>query len=87
MRKVIINVTQRDIDKGIPKNPCACPIHRAVSRRFRGQEICVEVNVILVGATIVQTPLEAFSFMGRFDRSGGIVVKPFKFAIEVPDDL
>jgi hypothetical protein len=88
MKKVIVYVTQKDIEKGRPNRPRSCPIYRAVSRRVVDRDVYVSSYTIRIGGHIVVLPIKASNFINLFDyRRTSSVVKPFKFAIEVPDDL
>lgn len=86
-----IDVTQRDINRGIPYDNCNCPIALAIRRvgKFKENDVSVEENVVEIGtyAGILFTepearyalPKRAQTFVARFDNEEP--VKPFSFVL------
>jgi hypothetical protein len=77
MRKVIIKVTQQDIDRGIKGDCEKCPIGLAVQRCLTGMNLRKFYNS--TEAQEQPLPPIATEFMRKFD--AGEVVTPFEFAI------
>lgn len=87
----IIEVTERDILRGIRRDSTSCPIAQAVQRQLDKIDICeVSDNLYLVvdpqiGRTVeVALPQEAFDFIEDFDK--GADVGPRRFIVEVPPE-
>lgn len=84
-RKIRVNVTRRDIEKGRPGRFDACPIARAVRRHDGLQEAFVgqtHINVVRP-SRVVELPPEARVFVLAFDH--GYLSPPFTFSLEVPE--
>lgn len=86
---VTIDVTRDDIDQGVRTDCMQCPVARAI-RRALGLDYDVSVgpsDMDLGQHTYlsVLTPAHAAAFMGHFD--AGHPVAPFRFELNVPDDL
>lgn len=88
---VTIEVTQDDIDKGEPGNPCACPIWWALHRAFPALPMFVGTAVIRCdhagshAPVFARLPQSARDFIARLDTAHS--VEPFSFDLDVPDDL
>jgi hypothetical protein len=89
---VHINVTQRDIERGIPGKSSSCPIARAVKRtRWGRSKLTVTVGRFTVravslgawGASAYKLPEDAQNFVSEFDRARD--VEPFSFTLEVSE--
>ena len=75
-----ITVTQNNIDNGVPKNSCKCPIARALKQIFPGEDIEVKRSSIYIGKSIhYAMPLKACYFIVDFDE--GREVYPFEFEV------
>ena len=93
--KVLIQVTQDDIDKGAPECVSACPIALAVERAVGPcDELYVtpgairyrQENVVWVAST----PMQAAGFIGTFDNQkdmARIGQKPMPFSFEVDFEI
>lgn len=84
----IIDVTQEDIDAGLPKDPCQCPIALALYRaldktvnKYLFEVTNMSIRHIDEWGNVTQAwlPMSAFNFINRFDE--GKEVKPFTFEI------
>lgn len=83
-KKIRVNVTQRDIERGTPERSDICPIARA-ARRHEGlrEAFVAQTHVELVWPSrVVELPPEARVFILAFDK--GHPVAPFSFDLEVP---
>lgn len=80
-----IEVTQEDIERGVPLNSCFCPIAFASSRAFHCQHSLVSQDyfrVLGVGKNgRIMLPQPAIDFIAAFD--AGKPVEPFSFEVEV----
>ncbi len=80
-----VNVTQGDINKGVPSSECLCPIALAANRAVRQAGLgarLVRVNrvkLMISRAAPKSLPPEARRFIDEFDYYGGRWVKPFGF--------
>jgi hypothetical protein len=93
MKKIYVNVTQKDITHGRKGDRQSCPIARAVRRHFDPTKIEVSISslTIIVWSVDgsydiiwdVKTPDVAEEFIHNFD--SGKLVSPFKFTVEVPE--
>lgn len=88
MKTIHIEVTQDDINRGIPKNACRCPIALAV-RRTTGVECAVRPcgsylhqNGSGIDVVSFALPDIASRFIKMFDEYGS--VQPFSFDISIP---
>jgi len=83
--KVLIEVTQEDIEKGQRGMFLFCPISLAM-QRLGIEDPMVMGSVIHVGESegegFIPTPAEAKTFVEEFDR--GATVEPFSFEIDLP---
>ena len=83
-RKVIVCVTQQDIDKGVKHNHSYCPIGRALRRRAN-IPICVGAYITTLhkgtpGPIDLSMPEAATQFVHDFDT--GLPVKPSRFVLK-----
>jgi hypothetical protein len=93
--RVKIEVTETDIQRGIPENECRCPIARAFRRVFSNpQKMMLEVTPALIRYISKQEfgkgdwyrsklPEKAVVFIKLFDLH--MKVKPFSFCLNLPD--
>lgn len=83
-----IQVTQTDIDNGIPVNSCLCPIALAIARQTTLQNVEVDSYghrraFIDVGdSKAFPLPDICVGFMEKFDNEQK--VKPFSFELDIP---
>lgn len=81
-RKMIIDVTQTDIDSGTRRSIASCPLARALTRAFGrpvgAEDVVIDFNK---GWRIASLPKRAIAFRNNFD--AGRPVMPFEFEIEV----
>ena len=78
-----IAVTQEDIDGGVHKSHCECPIARAIARTVHRKAI-VLANVAFIGEPLevpAFLPPAAQEFVQRFDSF--LTVEPFAFSLSV----
>lgn len=86
-----INVTQKDIDEGIPKNCYDCPVARAIRKALKPDLVAVRERFIHLhlrvegspGSTSKQafiTPPAVRAFIDAFDEEQP--VQPFTFELE-----
>ncbi len=88
---VTINVTQEDINGGIPKSCLYCPIAIAVKKKLKSEFICsVGISLSIrdkeTGKYLYQTDMfnhETSLFVKNFDVE--YPVKPFNFKIFIPE--
>lgn len=87
---VTIEVTQDDIDAGIPKDPAMCPIAVAVRRQFQPTTCIVGFTTITLhmgkGRFTADLPKEAERFVYRYDDMHlypDFDPKPFTFTTEL----
>lgn len=81
-RRIRVNVTQRDIERGVQNSGGRCPVARAMRRHrpFRFASVNgLEAYVPWGGKYTL--PLEVQEFVGAFD--DGDPVEPFTFDLEV----
>lgn len=76
-----INVTLRDIKKGIKHQSSHCPIARAI-KRLTDIRLCVCQEWISFDGIRIPTPQKASDFISNYDL--GQPVKPFKFKLDIP---
>jgi len=78
-----INVTQNDIDNGIPQNPWSCPIANAIKReaikREQNANVSVGTGRIKIDGRRWRTTKVMIKFIKDFDN--GKIVKPHCFKI------
>ena len=80
-KKIIVNVTARDIKKGCKADGENCPIYRA-AKRLKGLTVSwVYPSRIQFTTATVMLPNSAVNFIKDFDV--GKAVSPLKFTIEV----
>lgn len=86
---MLIRVTKNDIQRGIPGDPCSCPVARAIKRTFHWRYVGVDHESISRRGTMwgaewihqFDTPGIARRFIRKFDVKDK--VKPFKFTLPV----
>lgn len=95
--KITVNVTQADIDAGMPGFGCDCPVALAVHRALPhlpgayvysyGVATSAHLEADPFGSVDVfaDLPRAARDFITRFD--GSEQVEPFSFELELPDEL
>ena len=90
---VDIEVTQDDIDKGIPKSACDCPIALAVARAAKGCQVSVGNTSVAFSRSYstlhVLLPEAPRAFINAFD-TGALpqaLLFPFTFQIDVSDSF
>ena len=73
-----IQVTQEDIDNGLPRRIDFCPVALAVRRAFpKNEQVYVGGDRILIGGRRYHSPSVVFDFISLFDsQAGGL---PFEF--------
>lgn len=86
-----IEVTQHDINSGIPRQGCACPIYWAIERAlinlgysFNGLMVASLSFTIKHSHPILSNyplPIKAVTFIHQFDNDE--FVQPFNFTIEI----
>lgn len=81
MASIKFNVTQEDIQKGIKRNPCYCPIALAVKRRIPDARVFVSDRILLDGIWVMVAGPQAESFIHNFDQTGE--GEPFTFDAEL----
>lgn len=74
-----IQVTQQDIDNGLPKDSRACALALALKRHDPRFISCLMFNACTVRG-IIKLPEKASNFVSRFDC--GLSVQPFEFELE-----
>lgn len=83
-RVVTVNVTQRDIERGVPRSSCQCPIARAMRRKIDTDlRVGSEIWWFPDQAESEDLPNNVTTWIRTFD--AGLPVKPFKFKLEVPE--
>lgn len=92
-KTITVNVTERDIQYGVPRDVFSCPIARSLRRHKEFKDLTFEVSkrlVTLAGyhpywsdprGMIARQPEVARKFIERFDL--GEPVEPFTFKLEV----
>lgn len=81
--RMIVEVTQEDIDNGQRAVPSACPIARAIRKNFMGATVN-RTNVKLDGwGKSTELPQIAKNFVNDFDN--GKPVRPFDFELDLGD--
>ena len=98
MRKITVNVTQNDIDHGIPEDDCECPIAQAIRRALPDNGI-IEVDIrdvgehaghasveLVLGKFLRQfrLPEQCAEFIALFDAQC-FAVAPFSFELEIDE--
>ena len=80
-----VTVTQDDIDRGVPRMPCRCPIARALRRLFPTAQVYLAFwskTGVLGEDPLRSLPIEARTFIRDFDRSGKRS-GPFTFELDL----
>lgn len=78
---ITINVTQEDIDAGLPIKCIQCPIALAAKRVF-GHEVSVAATYIHdIKSGYYDLPRAAVDFVAAFDK--GRTVTPFSFEVQL----
>lgn len=75
---MLIEVTQRDIDKGVRADFSFCPIARAIKRKTH-KVVTVTRFLCTIGVKEYCLPIKVEKFIGYFD--SGYEVRPFSFEI------
>jgi hypothetical protein len=75
-----IQVTEDDIEQGVPFDPCRCPVALAIKRATRRRHIIVGESALEIGRLRYHTPHELRRFIEGFDL--GRTVSPFSFDIK-----
>jgi hypothetical protein len=83
VRKVTIDVTAKDIKRGVPGSYWACPLGIAMSRAF-GSDVLVSTHCFSVLPAKYQ-PLPNIAFAFRQDFDFGRPVHPFTFEAETSE--
>lgn len=84
-RKVLVEVTAEDIERGEPGDACSCAIARAAERAGFYRPTFWPVSCAMVYGELrsrVELPPECGVFGVQFDRH--IPVAPFSFEVEIP---
>ena len=82
MKTITINVTKRDIERGLPGSNHSCAIALAASRKLTNV-LCTNTVLFYGNSTdYVSLPFDAQNFTMDFD--DGKPVKPIKFPVRVP---
>lgn len=76
--KLKIEVSREDIQRGIPKSACYCPIALALKRAFPNSHIKVTGTLFIDGRRF-SLPAICNTFMGAFDTNKA--VEPFEFEL------
>lgn len=92
MRTIVINVTQEDIDEGLPDKCSQCPVALAVKRYVRpryyimvsAQHLTVYPPGPALDQCLYPMPDSVSNFVQNFDDAQR--VKPFEFELEVEAD-
>lgn len=85
---MIVSITQKDIDSGVPHTCTLCPVAIAVSRAFKGLKVSVSQDHIYVyerkseARYIFKTPRRVSKFIDLFDTPS--TVKPITFNLNNP---
>jgi hypothetical protein len=86
MAKILIKVTQNDIDNGTRNSARTCPVSLALGRRIKGQSLVGVSGLYLPGSNGgISIPFKVADFVDRFDNKE--LVKPFNFYLDVPEHL
>ena len=87
MKNILVNVTARDIMKGIPYDAIQCPIAISLRRHRMGGRTttCASSRKILLNGLTYFTPSAAAEFIQRFD--AGIKMEPFRFVLTDPKEI
>jgi hypothetical protein len=85
MKKLKINVTEKDIEDGIEKDSHWCPIARAVRRIFPDQPITVGDDTVMIDDHHIYLTRRAMEFVHNFDTEGP--VEPFAFCVLISEQL
>lgn len=89
--EVIINITQRDIDKGEKANASACMLHRSISRKIKpvlGMSVYRRVIIETRDENLLcnyELPSNVFELVQDWD-SGKLVV-PQKVKLDLPEEV
>ena len=91
---VTINVTDQDINSGVPASACWCPVSQAIQRQTRFGYVATNRKELVLAEgfagdrTVVPTPDNVNAFIDAFDRrkvNPDAPVRPFSFQIDIPD--
>ena len=97
MSTVLIEVTQEDIDHGVPGDPCGCPIALAISRAtghyvvvgtlgYDDYRVCFDEGSL--DGYLDVLPERAKAFASMFDADDhSLPVEPISFEIDLPAPL
>ena len=78
---VKINVTAKDIEKGVYESIYLCPVARAIKRATKGIQPAVFPKTVVIDGLTFGLPEQATEFINEYDR--GNEVKPFSFKMEL----
>ena len=76
-----VEVTQEDIDQGVRKDNCNCPVALAVKRATGREDVSVARNTIALGRDVIFRVKKICDFVFDFDE--GKPVEPFTFTVKV----
>lgn len=79
--KILIKVTEKDIENGKINNPTSCPIASAVKRRISDRLVIIGVDKMMLDNDYVVLPQRALEFINHFDNKKKI--KPFNFYLSI----
>lgn len=89
-RTIRVEVTADDIAAGVRRSTCRCPVARALSSLFPGENVRVSFDTMAVfkpgGDNLKRwsTPREVVRFIETFD-AGSTSLKPFAFDLELTE--
>src|ERR1700733_8349347 len=97
MRKVKIEVTEKDIRNGVCADTERCAVTKAIKRAIPKTWVSVDDMIIEVGQQRIDTPAKVAKFVGAYDRlaidkkppRGTKLVgklKPFSFVLKIPEE-
>lgn len=78
--KKLINITQKDIELGIPQSSSHCPVARAIKRALKPKDIYVDCMNVIIGRKVFVLPHAITNFVQGVDF--GLPVKPLKFILD-----
>ena len=84
-KKIRVNVTQRDIERGEKGSTRGCPVALALHRHKGLEDASVARSGVSVGDWWTSPPSCVQEFVERLDRFGPEAVAPFSFDLEVPE--
>lgn len=84
MNTKTIEITQKDIEKGVKSSAARCPVALAIMRAFDCENVIVFKYIQVEDNICIETPPNVFKWLVDFDYDEE--VEPFSFTVEYDED-